>query len=623
MKLYSGPSSEFITYTQQKQIVQRMLHAFRDYYRAEPQPNEIRSWENSLMEISEIFNDAELLDHGVILEYQLPLTSKRLDCLICGHDKYNIPNAIIIELKQWSKSFTTYGQNEVCTYLNGELRDILHPSSQVAAYKEYLTGSHTAFSNDVHPIYLYACSFLHNYKLEENDPILDPKFDNIIDEYPIFSSEQKGELKKYLKNKLGNGEGNKCLDRIIKGTYSPSKKLMENIRNVIQTQNEYILLDEQKIVFDKVLSLLENAQESQQKSAIIVKGGPGTGKSVIAMNLLGHMLKKGLKVNYVTGSKSFNETLWEKLGKPSKVFIKYFNSYMRSELNIMDCLICDEAHRIREKSQSYTFVKSSVPQLYEILKAAKVSVFFIDDNQIVKPGEIGSFDYIKEYARSKNVTILEFELDAQFRCKGSEGFINWINNTFGIKRTANIIWDESSKEYDFKIFSTPWDLEEAIMEKHHQGFNARIAAGFCWKWSNPVKNALVNDIQIGNYQRPWNAKPNAARAIKDIPPASLWATDPKGIGQIGCVYTAQGFEYDYAGIIVGKDLVYRFQSQKWIGQKEYSMDPGMKNISDLEFLGFVKNTYRVLFTRGMLGCYVYFEDKETEDFFKSRMDNLI
>lgn len=630
MRLYSGTSTEFIQYTQQRSIVGKLIAAFRDYYRVDPQPNEIRSWENSLKEICQVFVDASLNDNGVLLEYQLPLTSKRLDCLICGCDESEKQNAVIIELKQWEKTFTSEGDNEVGTYLNGEIRDILHPSAQVGAYKEYLEGTHTAFNQD-DAINLSACSFLHNYHVENDDPILAPKFKDIIEEYPIYSAAQKHVLRDYLQGKLNKGKGSESLDRILKGGYMPAKKLMDSVSNVIENTKEYVLLDEQKIVFDKVMSLLRSTNGSTKKTALIVKGGPGTGKSVIALNLLATLLKEGLKANYVTGSKSFNETLWDKLGKASKAFIKYFNSYMDVEVNSFDCLICDEAHRIREYSQrakwggqKVEWEKAKVPQLYEIHRAPKVSVFFIDDNQIVKPGEIGSIQYIIDYSRSKNVNVLEYELEAQFRCNGSNGFINWINNTLDIKRTANVIWNMENENYEFKIFGSPLELENAIRDKHAEGYTARVAAGFCWRWSDPTADGkLINDVVIGDYRRPWNAKPDAARILKNIPSASLWASDPNGINQVGCVYTAQGFEYDYAGIIVGRDLVYRFENQAWIGQKKFSKDPSMRNVESDDFLRFVKNTYRVLLTRGMKGCYVYFEDKETENFVRSRVENQI
>ena len=399
---------------------------------------------------------------------------------------------------------------------------------------------------------------------------------------------------------------------------------MDHVGNIIKGKSEYVLLDEQKIVYDKVLSLARKGFHDKQKNVLIIKGGPGTGKSVIALNLMADLLLGGYNAQYATGSKAFTETLWEIVGKRGSAQFKYFNSYGSASYNEIDVLICDEAHRIRDTSNNrFTpqVRKSDRHQIEEILNASKVSVFFIDDDQIVRPNEIGSVHHIKEYALKSQARVFEYELEAQFRCNGSDAFVNWINNTLGVKKTANIIW-ENYEKYDFKIFETPWQLEAAISERIEQGFTGRITAGFCWKWSEPDLNGkLIDDVIVGNYHRPWNAKPDARKLAKDIPSASLWAYDKNGLNQIGCIYTAQGFEFDYVGIIIGKDLIYRF-NQGWVGNPQESHDTIVKR-SRQHFVNLVKNTYRVLCTRGMKGCYVHFLDKETEQFFRSRIEGMI
>jgi uncharacterized protein len=255
-----------------------------------------------------------------------------------------------------------------------------------------------------------------------------------------------------------------------------------------------------------------------------------------------------------------------------------------------------------------------------LVKAAKSSVFFIDDYQIVRPGEIGSVQYIKENAERMGCKVLEYELQVQFRCNGSDAFVNWVNNTLGIQRTANVIW-ERKEEFDFKIFGSPEALEDAIREKVAKGNTGRVTAGYCWHWSMPDSEGNLNDdVVIGNYKRPWDARPEARKLAKGIPKATLWADDPNGIDQVGCVYNAQGFEFDYAGVIMGPDLRYNFDQQAWEGHPENSHDTMVKRDKE-RFTDLTKNTYRVLFSRGMKGCYAYFMDKDTERFLKSRMEN--
>jgi SOS-response transcriptional repressor LexA len=149
-----------------------------------------------------------------------------------------------------------------------------------------------------------------------------------------------------------------------------------------------------------------------------------------------------------------------------------------------------------------------------------------------------------------------------------------------------------------------------------------MTAGFCWKWSKPNSDGtLKNDVVIGDFRRPWNARPEATRLAPGIPKAPLWANDANGIDQVGCVYTVQGFEFDYVGVIFGKDLTYDFDRQDWIGRRENSCDPVVRRSKD-RFVDLVKNTYRVLLSRGLKGCYVYFMDKDTERFIRSRTEKM-
>jgi DUF2075 family protein len=397
---------------------------------------------------------------------------------------------------------------------------------------------------------------------------------------------------------------------------------MDHVGRLIKGQREYTLLDEQLVVYDKVLTFANRGFHDQQKNVLIIRGGPGTGKSVIAINLMADLLLKGYNAQYATGSKAFTETLRKIIGSRGSVQFKYTNNYVDAKYNEIDVLITDEAHRIR-KVTSNRFTpqekRSGKAQVEELINAAKVSVFFIDDNQIVRPSEIGSTAYIKEHALQNNCKVFEYELEAQFRCSGSDGFVNWINNTLGIAKTANVLWDQNGG-FDFKIFENPLDIEKAIKEKVAEGHTGRITAGFCWPWSDPDGNGnLIDDVNIGDFKRPWNAKSGAGRLAKGIPKESLWAYDPNGINQIGCIYTAQGFEFDYVGVIVGKDLVYDLDKQDWEGIKENSYDGAVKRSKD-QFTALIKNTYRVLLSRGIKGCYVYFMDKDTERFFKSRME---
>nr|WP_208837117.1 DNA/RNA helicase domain-containing protein [Paenibacillus cellulositrophicus] len=546
MKLYSGTSYQFIDDTIQNQIAEKLKASFFLHFRYNPSDSEVNSWRNSLRAISQIFQYSNLdHDNGIFLEYQLPINSQRLDCMITGKNATGQENAVIIELKQWDRCEESNGLNEVVTWVAGSKKDLLHPSIQVGQYRLYLQDLLKAFYED-NPIELSACAYLHNYNYYTDDVIFADKFSESLRKYPLFTGDDVLKLKDFLQSKVGLGDGMENLNRIEHSKYRPSKKLMDHVGNTIKGKSEYIFLDKQQIIYDKIFAFARDGFHDKQKQVVIIKGGPGTGKSVIALNLMADLLLNGYNAHYATGSKAFTETLREIIGRRGGIQFKYFNSYTNAKANEIDVLICDEAHRIRKNSNSRFTKKeyrSNLPQIAEIINASKVSVFFIDDNQVVRPDEIGSVSYIAKFALENNCKIYFEELDAQFRCNGSDGFINWINNTLSIKKTANILWD-SDDDFEFKIFNSPVDLDNAIKEKVGEGHSARLTAGFCWKWSDQQQDgSLVEDVVVGDFKRPWNAKPGARLLDRNIPASSLWAYDPLGINQVGCVYTAQGFEF--------------------------------------------------------------------------------
>ncbi len=623
MRLYSGSSKQFVGDTARNQISEKLRESFFQHYRFNPSPAEVRSWQVSLSAMAHVIQLAELKDHGVVLEYQLPLTSKRLDCLVCGRDNEHQDNAVIVELKQWDKCQQSDGENLVSTWVGGAERDVLHPSAQVGQYQRYLADSHTAFYEGPAPIRLSSCAYLHNYRAEAGDALFAERYSGILERSPAFTADDVDPLATYLDRRLQAGEGLDVLVRVEESRYRPSKKLMDHVGRVIKGIPAYVLLDEQQVVYEKVLAIARKGFHDRRKTVLVVRGGPGTGKSVIALNLMSDLLLREINAQYATGSKAFTETLRKIIGPRGGIQFKYFNSYMQAAPNVVDVLICDEAHRIRETSNSRFTPKakrSSRRQVDELLDATQVLVCFVDDKQVVRPNEVGSAELITKAAKERGCNTLDFELQAQFRCAGSDGFVNWVNNTLGITRTANVLW-EPSDAFDFRIFGSPRALEEAIREKVGEGHSARMTAGFCWPWSKPNRDGtLVKDVDIGDYRRPWNARPESGKLAKGIPKASLWAHDPNGIEQIGCIYTAQGFEFDYVGVIIGPDLRYSFDHHCWDGFPDASHDTVVRR-SKKTFVDLVKNSYRVLLSRGLKGCYVHFMDKETEMFVKSRIES--
>lgn len=621
MQLYAGSSRQFIDDTFQNRIAEKLKENFFRELRFQPSPSEVRSWQNSLRAMSQVLQYAKLEDQGILLEYQLPLSSKRLDCMVTGKASGGVRQAVIVELKQWEKVELSNIEDCVVTFVGGRKRDQLHPSRQAGQYRDYLADNHTAFSDD--GIGLSACAYMHNAQYSPEDPLFSPVYGDIVTRFPVFTGDQSADLVSFLGDRVGAGEGMDVLGTVLESKYRPSRKLLDHTAEVVRGQSQYVLLDDQLVVLNAVLEQARHGFHAKKKAVMLVHGGPGTGKSVIALHLLAELASTGLNVQHATGSRAFTENLRKLVGNRAAAQFKYFNSYPTAERDAIDVLVMDEAHRIRETSADRFTPRerrSGKLQIAELLHAAKVSVFFIDDRQVVRPGEIGSSELIRETAEAEGAEVHEFDLETQFRCGGSDGFINWVENTLTIRRTPNILWDNTDG-FEFQIMDSVQELEAAIRSKQETGQTARLMAGFCWPWSSPTSTGdLVPDVQIGPWAMPWNARSGAGRLAPGIPKELFWASDPRGIEQVGCVYTAQGFEFDYAGIIWGTDLVFDPIGGQWIGNPSESEDKQVKK-SKGDFVDLVKNTYRVLLTRGMKGCYVYFQDEATRNFVRSRLES--
>ena len=620
MELYAGSSQAFIDAAFRGTIATKLSEAYERAFRHAPPRSEVQSWQNSLRSMSWVLEKADLTDHGILLEHQLPMTSKRLDCMITGRDAEARDRAVVVELKQWSEAGPSEADGCVTTFVGGRVRDVLHPSVQVGQYAQYLHDYREAFTRG--DVDLSALAYLHNLAFDPEDELFADKHRDARERYPVFTADASDALVDHLAERLPGGAGADVLRRVVESPFRPSKKLLAHTAEMIEGQSSFVLLDEQLVVLERVLAEARKANERPEKSVVLVRGGPGTGKSVVALHLVGRLAAEGVHAQHATGSRSFTGNVRSLVGTRARHQFKYFNNYATAEENAVDVLVLDEAHRIR-KTSANRFTKrehrTGLPQIEEIVNAAKVSVFFLDDLQGVRPNEVGSSDLIRETASRLGADVLEFELEAQFRCGGSDGFVQWVDNTLGIRRTPTVLW-EGDDNFEFAVEDDVADLEAWVRERNAEGNTARLVAGFCWPWSKPTdEGTLVDDVVVGEWTRPWNAKPDAGRLAKGIPKADVWATDPGGIDQVGCVYTAQGFEFDYVGVIFGTDLRWDPHEAAWVADKQASYDTVVKRSGE-RFIDLVRQTYRVLLTRGMKGCRVVFLGEATRDFVRSRLD---
>lgn len=590
---------------------------------------ERRSWRKSLPALARDLSDAGLDQVEVVLEHRLPLTSKRADAILAGvHPRTGDHSYVVVELKQWSEAHLLEG-DDALVEVDGARYLSSHPSTQVAGYVQYLRDFSKAFERT--PDQLHGVAYLHN---ATDFGVGDLLASTELEQAPMFTGDRRGQFIAYLQSLLAkDASGAEAADRLIGSRTAPSKQLMSVVAQEIREQEQFVLLDEQKLARDLVLHQVKKAVSADSKSVVVVTGGPGSGKSVIALSLMGELAREGRAAVHATGSRSFTETLRKVAGKGStrtKALFKYFNNFMEAERNGLDVLILDEAHRIREKSvHQYTpktVREKARPQIDELLDAARVPVFLLDQHQVVRPGEMGTPDDIRRAAEAKGLEVRQIDLTDQFRSGGSLAYIAWVERLLGLRDTEGgpQPWDGVDENFEVHVVGSPDELESRLQAHRNTGYGARMAAGFCWPWSNPRDDgSLVPDVTIGTWQRPWNLR--GERAVGGAPPASLWATDPAGFGQVGCVYTAQGFEYDWNGVILGPDLVWRQAADDgrgaWVVRRSESRDSALtkKSVTDARFDELTRNTYKVLLTRGMVGTLIYSTDEETREFLRSLM----
>lgn len=583
-----------------------------------PSASEYRSWQRSIPALHADLVAAGLHDVEMLFEYQLPLTSKRADVVLVGqHPETGGPSYLVVELKQWSHAERFEDSDSLIRIEQYGQRPVTHPALQVRDYCDYMLGFTTVLADQPHS--LAGVAYLHNATDSAVEDLYRIPGDRLGS---VYTGQRRGEFQDLLKSRFAPGvSGAGYADHLLSSRIAPSRQLLAVAAEEVQHREMFVLLDEQRDAYNFVLHAVERARRSNIKTAVIVSGGPGSGKSVIALSLLGELSRQGRSVIHATGSRSFTQTLRKVAGKRAprvqKMF-QYFNSFAASSPNDLDALILDEAHRIRETSASrWTRAehRTGKPQVEELLAAARVPVFLLDEFQVVRPGEQGTVEDIEKHAANHGIGVVKIDLDAQFRCGGSEEYVLWVKRLLGLEPGGPIEWI-GDPHFDLEVVDSPFEMEAYLATKLEGGYSARIAAGYCWPWSDPRPDGtLVPDVRIDDWSKPWNLKGD--RSVGGAPAAALWATDPAGFDQVGCVYTAQGFEYDYSGVILGPDLVWR--DDRWVAVRAANKDPDFKNrtkVSDADFDRLVRNVYKVLLTRGMRGVSLYSTDRETQDYLR-------
>lgn len=621
MLIYDGLKSDFMADTENDVLETKLYDTIKQKMNRSTGLSELNSWRNSLKEMYITLNDSAIpSDAGVAIEYNIPQTSKRVDFLISGYDDNNKGNVIIIELKQWEQLQAVEGHEAIVeTYTGGANRRVVHPSYQAWSYAALIKDYNQYVQDE--DVELHPCAYLHNYPRKDNDPLDAKQYEDVLSDAPAFTYGQRDALRNFIKKNIKTGDGEDTLVKIEHGKIKPSKQLQDSICGMLKGNKEFIMLDEQKVVYETILNLSTKCQKDNKKRTIIVEGGPGTGKTVVAINLLAELTKREQFAQYVSKNSAPRIVYGYKLKGSMKRnsvdnLFKGSGCYTDAPLNSIGTILADEAHRLNEKSGMFQNLGEN--QIKEIIHASRCSVFFIDESQRVTTSDIGSVEEIEKWAQKEHSEVFRMELISQFRCNGSDGYLAWVDDVLQIRDTAN--YDLEGIDYDIRICDSPMEMEHIILEKNSIRNRARILAGYCWNWPKATRNDVnYHDIKIGDYGISWNLDGGDAFAI-----------NPDSVHEAGCIHTSQGLEFDYVGVIIGDDMRYENGEIITDYSKRAKTDQSMKGIKGIAKNNpqeadrladeIIKNTYRTLMTRGMKGCYVYCTDSKLSEYLKERLN---
>ena len=614
MIIYSCDKSDFIA--KQETIPDILKVNVLERLGEETSDNEYLSWKNSLAFMRRLLETSTIPDDaGIALEYNIPVTNNRIDFIVTGYDDIGRSQVVVIELKQWSSAEKTDMDGVVRTRYEDGLKETTHPSYQAFTYCMLLQDYKEAVQK--HIVKLKAAAYLHN--CEDTSPLKDPFYEHYTRYVPVYGKNDTDELRLFLSKYIRKGDRQKGIFVIENSQIRPSKNLMDSVASMMKGNREFRMIGEQQVVLQHILKAMDVYEQTLQKQVLIIKGGPGTGKSVIAVNALSEVIKKGKVAMYVSKNAQPRKVFYRKLvdgglgSKNVNALFKSSDTFADAKPNEFDMLLVDEAHRLSRKGGQYSH---SVNQVKETINAAKVTVFFIDEAQRVSLEDIGSIQEITLWAERLQAKVSTFEMKAQFRCAGSDEYLMWLDDLLQIRPSNFKLLGKEN--YDFRVMDNPREMMSEI-RKNNRRNKSRMVAGYCWEWVSR-KDTTKKDIVFPEYKfaYQWNL-------LSD----QTWSITPGSVNQIGCIHTCQGLEFDYVGVIIGPDIIYR--------DGKILVDPSKRAKDDFTIHGYkkmmnsdpegtkeivrqiIKNTYRTLMSRGMKGCFVYVMDEELRNYIKSRI----
>ncbi|MFD0638480.1 DNA/RNA helicase domain-containing protein [Catenulispora yoronensis] len=606
---------------------------------AAPSPGDLVAWCESVVELARVLVRARRPDLVILVEYQIPnilynRSPVRIDALVCGREPVRgDPRYLVVELKRWSEPKQVATDPELVA-IDGYRKDKEHPAAQSSRYKWLAMDEIDQFA--AFEVDLPAIAYLHNATTTEADWL---KSLSTAKPSWVVLRDDEDQFVNFVRKTFTEEPGDYAADVLRDSrAKNDATTTLTNSADVVAGNAPFALTPLQR---DGVKSIVEAGCDTAPH-VIFVEGGPGTGKSVVTLQALSQLHKMGKAVRLVTASTAYREALKKSLADKG---MKKLSSLLATTADLqrldepLDVLLFDEAQRMNQypsRTLSSAARVNDNRSIHIVMRSARVVCFAMDVGQVVRADEQNDHRKLRKHAESAqkrkaqlyaaangglDVTHLQdvkkVHLHDRFRAGGTGNYEIWVERLLAPK-PGPVAWVPGER-FRLHVAESPQWMHGFLQERIKDGLRARMVAGFCWKWTkhgNPEGDGLASDhvhlkTEDGVWSYPWNAHKRRA----DAPASTRWAIDDEfGFGQMGCVFTCHGLEFDWIGVVIGPDFVWR--DDHWVARRHEHKDrmtvqgvpAGQK---DQKFDELVRNVYRILLTRGLRGAVLYSPDSET------------
>lgn len=614
-----------------ERLIPKIVKAYEDAHpnKRGPSDSEKDSWRESVYEVATALTDLGLGQVHVFVEYRVHPDMHPVDVVLAGAHPEGGHSFAAVELKQWrevERPDPAKARKGLCAECRKAQTELLcaecslgrvyvasyghhkkHPAVQVMEALHSLTRHHSIF--DDRYIRLVGAAYLHNLKDREAQWI---SMVRPVPGVPTLTARKPADLREFLNTHFSPSADASAAQALLDHQRSASP-LTSEAGAIVHGHTRFSLTGKQLATVESVMRRLSSAPTPGAKKVYVVSGRAGTGKSLVALTLLGQALDGGFTAKFASGGVASRENFKRSAKGRGPAFTTLNKIADRYEQDALDLLLVDEAHRLTERPMRGSFhMRPGESSVSVVVSRAKVPVFFIDGDQRLFEEEVWSEKHLIDALLDSGVEVEHIRLDRSLRAVGSSTYDTWVQR---LLLGDPLPWspDDDQNPEPFQLYYTD---SAARMEKFlettstNARLSARICAGLCWKWTDDTGTAPDVAPEKG-WARPWNAGDN--HRIQGVPRRLYWATGEGGFGQIGCVHTAQGLEYDWGGVIMGADLTWT--GKAWMLDREHVHSKAARIKSDDELAERIRNAYGVLMTRSIRGTVLYSVDPLTRKLF--------